>query len=167
MSLAEELERLNEMRETGALTDADYEKAKSRLLDAPPPIPGEGGGPGSMTESQVNNWAMFIHLSQFCGYVVPLAGLVVPIILWQMKKDESPILDTHGLAVVNWILSVLVYAVICSVLILVFIGIPMLVVLGVLCLVFPIIGGIKAGNGEVWGYPLTIRFLSPREPQAS
>ena len=165
MSLAEELQRLNEMRDTGALTEADYQKAKSRLLDAPPPITGDGSD--SMTQSQVNNWAMFIHFSQFCGYLVPLAGLVVPIVLWQMKKDESPILDSHGLAVVNWILSVLVYLAICLVLTLVVIGIPMLVVLGVLCIVVPIIGGIKAGNGEVWNYPLTIRFLSPREPRAS
>jgi len=167
MSIAEELERLNKMRETGALTEADYEKAKSRLLDAPPPIPGEGDGSGSMTQSEVNNWAMFIHFSQFCGYLIPLAGLVVPIVLWQVKKDESPIVDAHGLAVVNWILSALVYACISLLLTLVVIGVPMLVVLGILCIVFPIIGGIKAGNGEVWDYPLTIPFLSPREPQAS
>jgi uncharacterized protein len=35
----------------------------------------------------------------------------------------------------------------------------MLMVLAVLAIVFPIIGGIKANNGEFWDYPITIRFL--------
>ncbi len=32
-------------------------------------------------------------------------------------------------------------------------------VLGVLAVVFPIIAGIKANNGEVWKYPLSINFI--------
>jgi uncharacterized protein len=31
--------------------------------------------------------------------------------------------------------------------------------LWVLNIVFPIIGGIKANGGELWEYPLTIKFL--------
>ena len=54
-------------------------------------------------------WAMFIHLSQFAGYVVPLAGLVVPIILWQMKKDESEFIDENGRMAVNWIMTEFVF----------------------------------------------------------
>jgi uncharacterized Tic20 family protein len=27
--------------------------------------------------------------------------------------------------------------------------------------VFPIIAGVKASNGEVWKYPLTIEFIKP------
>ena len=33
------------------------------------------------------------------------------------------------------------------------------VFLGLLCLIFPIIGAIKANDGEVWPYPLSIRFF--------
>jgi uncharacterized Tic20 family protein len=33
-------------------------------------------------DQQTRQWAMFLHLSQFAGYIIPLAGLVVPIIIW-------------------------------------------------------------------------------------
>jgi uncharacterized Tic20 family protein len=40
------------------------------------------------------------------------------------------------------------------------IGIPLLVAVAVLSIVFPIVAAIKASNGEVWKYPLTIRFFN-------
>jgi uncharacterized protein len=41
----------------------------------------------------------------------------------------------------------------------VFIGIPLLLMLAALCVIFPIIGGIKANNGELWKYPLSITII--------
>ena len=37
----------------------------------------------------------------------------------------------------------------------VFIGIPLLVILFSLSIIFPIVGGTKASNGEAWNYPLS------------
>ena len=105
-------------------------------------------------------WAMILHLSVFAGYLVPIAGLVAPIVIWQVKKAVLPGIDIHGKIVVNWILSGLIYAVIFFLLSFVLIGIPLLIALGVVAVIFPIVGGIKANNGEAWKYPLTIQFLS-------
>lgn len=102
---------------------------------------------------------MFLHLSALSGLIVPMAGIVVPIVLWQVQKTEFPELDVRGRMVVNWMISSIIYAVVSAILCLILIGIPMLMVLGVLCIVFPIIGGIKANNGEFWEYPMTIKFL--------
>lgn len=110
-------------------------------------------------EQQARQWAMFLHLSQLAGYIIPLLGLIAPIVIWQIKKEEYPILDEHGKIVVNWIISELIYAAIGFVLMFVVIGIPILAVLGVLAIVFPIIGGIKANNGELWRYPMTINIV--------
>lgn len=110
-------------------------------------------------EQQAKQWAMFLHLSQLAGYIIPLFGLIAPIVIWQMKKEEYPILDEHGKAVVNWIISELIYGAICFVLVFIVIGFPMLMILGILAIVFPIIGGIKANNGEVWRYPMTINII--------
>jgi uncharacterized Tic20 family protein len=110
-------------------------------------------------EQQARQWAMFLHLSQLAGYIIPLVGLIAPIIIWQTKKEEYPILDEHGKAVVNWIISELIYGAICSVLLFVVIGFPMLMILGILAVVFPIIGGLKANNGELWHYPMTINII--------
>ena len=113
----------------------------------------------SSSQQQVGQWALFLHLSLLAGHLVPLAGWVAPILIWQLKKEEMPALDAHGKVVVNWILSGLIYLTVCIILVFVVIGIPLLIVLMLLGTIFPIIGGIKASNGIVWEYPLSIRFL--------
>lgn len=102
---------------------------------------------------------MILHISQLSGAVVPVAGWAVPVLLWQLKKTEMPALDEHGKMVVNWIISELIYAVAGVILTVVLIGIPMLVVLGLASVIFPIIGAVKANNGELWNYPLTLKIL--------
>jgi uncharacterized Tic20 family protein len=102
---------------------------------------------------------MFLHLSLLAGFVVPLAGLIAPIVIWQMKKEELPEIDIHGKIVVNWIISEIIYGALCVPLVFLAIGIPLLIVLGILGVVFPIIGAIKANGGDVWKYPLSISFL--------
>ena len=102
---------------------------------------------------------MYLHFSMFAGYLVPIAGFVAPIIIWQVKKDELPSLDEHGRIVTNWLISNLIYSVIGFFLVFLVIGIPILIVLGILNLAFPLIGGLKANQGEVWQYPLTIKFV--------
>lgn len=104
-------------------------------------------------------WAMFLHFSVLVGYIIPIIGFLAPIIIWQVKKWDLPEIDIHGKIVVNWIISYCIYLIGCIILSFFLIGILLVPVLCVLGLVFPIIGGIKANNGEAWRYPLSIRFL--------
>lgn len=108
---------------------------------------------------QSRQWAMFLHFSLLTGYFIPFAGLIIPILIWQLKKNDFPELDAHGKVVMNWIISSLIYGSIGFVLTFIFIGLFILIPLGILFIVFPIIGGIKANDGEVWKYPFSIRFL--------
>jgi hypothetical protein len=110
-------------------------------------------------EHETRTWAMFLHFSLLAGYVVPMAGLVAPIIIWQVQKDKLPGIDEHGKVAANWLISLIIYLVASLLLSFIFIGIPMLIVLGVLSIIFPIIGGIKANNGHLWKYPLSIPFF--------
>ncbi|MDE0960618.1 MAG: DUF4870 domain-containing protein [Planctomycetota bacterium] len=105
-------------------------------------------------------WAMYLHFSLLAGYLIPIAGFVAPLIIWQVKKDELPELDAHGKIVTNWLISSLIYGVISFFLIFMIVGIPLLAVLGILNVVFPIIGGLKANQGKCWKYPLSIQFIS-------
>lgn len=104
-------------------------------------------------------WAMLLHLSLLAGLIIPLGGFIVPVVLYILKKDELPGLEPHWHVVVNWLLSALIYSVICVVLMIIFIGFLLIWVLGLLALIFPIIGAVKANDGVVWSYPLTIRFF--------
>ena len=107
-------------------------------------------------DRETNQWAMFIHFSILAGWIVPIGGLIVPILLWQIKKDELPGIVPHAHIVLNWIVTSLVYAVICAILTIIFIGILGFIALCLATVVFAITGGIKANEGEVWEYPGTI-----------
>lgn len=113
-----------------------------------------------MPTDDEKQWAMFVHLSQFLGFLLPVAGLVAPIVIWQMKKKDSPYIDVHGKLVANWIISAVIYSIACILLAFIVIGIPLLLALVLLNIIFPIMGGIKANNGETWAYPLAITFFT-------
>ena len=104
---------------------------------------------------------LLLHLSQLANLIVPPAGIIAPIVLWQIKKDQIPALDAHGKMVTNWLISSAIYWFISFLLLFVFlIGVIPMIGLLIAGIAFPIIGAIKANNnGELWEYPLTIKFL--------
>jgi uncharacterized protein len=106
-------------------------------------------------------WALLLHFSLLAGFIIPLAGLIVPLAIWQVKKSELPELDAHGKIIANWIISAIIYGFVCFLLthIIFFIGMLLLYMLGAICVIFPIIGGLKASNGELWKYPGSIQFI--------
>lgn len=160
MTIADEIERLHQLKEAGALSEDEFQQAKQRVLAGElPPLATDAPPPAASAEARTREWAMFLHLSQLLGFLVPLAGLIAPLLIWQLKKDELPELDPHGKVVVNWVLSALIYLLAASLLVLVVVGIPLLLALLMLAVVFPIIGGLKANAGELWRYPLSIEFL--------
>ncbi len=110
-------------------------------------------------QKDVKMWAMFIHFGTLTGYVIFLAGWLVPIVIWQVKKDQMPELDAHGKMVANWIITKIIYLAAGLILSPFMIRIPILIAVPVMALAFAIIGGIKANNGEFWKYPLTIEFI--------
>ena len=110
------------------------------------------------------SFCMLLHLSQLAGMVLPGAGLVLPIVMWATEKDNSPLIDEQGKVVLNWMISSLLYSFVSAFLCFFLVGIPLLAVLVVLIFVFPIIGGIKANEGIVWKYPLSISFFSASAP---
>jgi uncharacterized Tic20 family protein len=110
-------------------------------------------------DKETNTWAMILHLSMLSGLVVPLAGLIVPIVIYVLKKDSLPGLKPHGYVVFNWMISAIIYAIISMILLIVVIGGFMLAALALVSLIFPIIGGVKASEGEVWPYPLSIKVF--------
>ena len=65
----------------------------------------------------------------------------------------------HGIIVTNWILTAVIFGVVFTILTYIIIGIPLLLALAVTSIIFAIIGGIKANNGEIWPYPLSIKFF--------
>src|SRR6187549_1934674 len=102
---------------------------------------------------------MFLHLSQLANVVLFPIGLVLPIVLWQTQKDKVPALDVHGKMVVNWMISETIYMFVSIILMFVLVGFLTILAVALMGIIFPIVGAVKANNGELWNYPLTIKFI--------
>jgi len=108
---------------------------------------------------EARQWAMFCHFSAFLGLVFPFGNLLGPLIVWQIKKDLDPFVDAQGKEALNFQISVALAAVICFILMVVVIGFPLLMLLGLAALVLTIIAGIKANEGQNYRYPFSWRLV--------
>ena len=107
-------------------------------------------------------WAMFCHLAGLAGFVIPVivSGIIAPLIIWQVKKDDHPFIDENGKEALNFQISIGIYEFVSALLIFVFcIGAVLLPAVAIFDLVLLIIAAVKANNGQSYRYPLTIRFI--------
>jgi len=113
------------------------------------------------TESTtVRTWTILAHAIALIGFFVPIAGHIVgPLVIWLAKRDESPEVDMHGKESVNFQISMLIYNVIAGLLCFVLIGIPILIILHFLNIVFVVIAAIQASDGKLFRYPLSLRLI--------
>ncbi len=117
--------------------------------------------PGSKEANKdARMWAMICHLAGLAGLVVPVVGCIVgPLIVWQIKKEESPFVDEQGKEAVNFQISMLIYGIVAGLLCFACVGFVLAPAVAIFDLVFLLIAAVKANNGEHYRYPLTIRFI--------
>src|SRR5438094_6041729 len=91
----------------------------------------------SSSSSDVRIWNVLCHASALLGFFFPWAGhILAPLIVWLVKRGESPEIDAHGKESVNFQLTMLIYSVISGILCLVLIGFVLLGILNVFHVVF-------------------------------
>ncbi len=156
MNVINEIERLNNLREKNAISEEEFLNLKKEVLRNNT-IEDEKLIRKELSDEKI--WCSFIHLSQLCSFIFPLLGSVIPIVLWQLKKDKSELIDLNGRIVTNWILSKFIYYCVSIFLCVFIVGIPLVLGLVVLAIVFPIVGAVKINSGESWRYPLSITFI--------
>ncbi len=112
------------------------------------------------TSANTRTWVVLCHASALLGLFFHFLGHILgPLVVWMVKRPESPEIDAHGKESLNFQLSMLIYDVVAFILCFVLIGIPILVLLWILNTVFVIIASIKASEGQLYRYPFTIRFI--------
>ena len=127
---------------------------------SPPPPPGS-------PESQARMWNMLCHLSALSVFIgIPFGNIIGPLIIWQIKKNEFPSVDVHGKAALNFQITVTIAAVVSGAAAFVlsffcvgYLLIPIVLLIGLAGLVFAIIAGIKANNGEEFKYPFSLELI--------
>ncbi|MBW2438354.1 MAG: DUF4870 domain-containing protein [Deltaproteobacteria bacterium] len=105
---------------------------------------------------------MWAHISTFLSMLVPLGNLIGPIIVWQLKKNESEFVADQAKEALNFQISLVIYMLISAVLIFVVIGIFLLIGLAIFSLIMVIVAGVKANQGEYYRYPMCLRFISQK-----
>ena len=116
--------------------------------------------------SSTRSWEVLCHMSSILGFVLPFGNIIGPLIVWLAKRNDGLGIDAHGKESLNfqisWTLYGTILAAIMFILLFVLIGlliIPILFIGWVAMVVLTVIASVKASNGELYRYPLTIRFL--------
>lgn len=174
MDIIEQIEKLEQLRDRGTLSESEFQAAKQKLLHDQPRqsvgaadvVGSTAGGSASVTGAasaglihgvEEKTWCTLMHLSQLL--FLSGIGIVVPIAMWLLGNEKSALVRQHGHRMMNWVVSSLIYAVVGFLLCFVFVGFFVIFVLGLLSIAFPIIAAIKCNADEVWTYPLTIKFF--------
>ena len=101
--------------------------------------------------------AALTHLSGLAGYVIPLGGVIVPIVIWIVKSD-SPVISSIAKQALFLNVAVFLLVAAFALLMLTVILIPVTflawVVIGLGAIALPIVGAIKAFDGTYYRYPL-------------
>ena len=104
--------------------------------------------------SDDKNIAVITHLAGAVFSFIP--GLIV----WLLKKDESPYISEQAKEALNFQISVLLVYFICWVLAFILIGFFLMFLLWIANIVFCIVAAIAISKGETYRYPLALRLIS-------
>jgi uncharacterized Tic20 family protein len=125
----------------------------------PPPIFGPD-------ENQSRMWNMLCHLSALSGLIVPFGNILGPLLIWQIKKHEIPSVEAHGKAALNFQITVALAVVVggaaamlLSFFCVGFLLLPVIIGIGLCGLIFAVIAGLKANEGQDYRYPYSFEFI--------
>jgi uncharacterized Tic20 family protein len=131
-----------------------------------PPLPPGGGPPAGgppgqppLSADQERLWGMLAHLLSFVAAYIAL-GFVAPLVVLLVFGPRSAYVRAQAVESLNFNLSWLLYAIVAGILVIIGIGLLILLALGIAYVVLVIIASVRANNGQLFRYPLTIRFMS-------
>lgn len=99
-------------------------------------------------------WIVLCHLSPFLG-----VAFLLPLIVYLVKKSDPSPVAAHAKEALNFHISFFLYGIVALLLVFILIGIPLLVVLGIMVVIFSIMAAIKGVEGKFFRYPITLRLV--------
>lgn len=86
-------------------------------------------------------------------------AFIGPLVIWLIKKNESPFVDFHGKEYFNFFISYSVYSIISLILMIIVIGFVTIWIVGILVVVFTIVAAVKAFEGQEYRIPFVFRLI--------
>lgn len=103
---------------------------------------------------------MLCHLTALAGFIgIPFGHIIGPLVIWLIKRQEFPLVETNGKESLNFQISMSIYGLVAFLLVFVVIGIPLIIALILADVILVIVATVKTNNGESFQYPATIRFI--------
>ncbi len=135
-----------------------------------PPSPPWSTSPVLSTSDEERTYSVFLHLAGMLSLldVSMIVSTIVVGILWAVRKNRSVFIDDHGREALNFQLSMLLYgfAGLALTAMTLGLGAPLyflgLFVLWIVRLVAGVRGAMAAGRGQLYRYPVCVRFLPSR-----
>ncbi|MDA8343903.1 MAG: DUF4870 domain-containing protein [Thermaerobacter sp.] len=112
-------------------------------------------------------WAAAVHASALIGFLIPLGNVLAPLVLWLFARRRSAFVDEQGREALNFHLSIVLYAVIGGVLILLPVGLVILIATAAMMLIVPIVASVQGARGKEFHYPAAIGFMPWNSEAAS
>jgi uncharacterized Tic20 family protein len=114
----------------------------------------------SAISKEERNWAMFAHLSALLVYPTLIGGIVGPLVIWLMRKDDMSFAADQAKETLNFQITVYLIGLVCCILFLILIGFVLFGLLVVAHVVLTIIAAVKASEGVAYRYPFNLRLIS-------
>ncbi len=99
------------------------------------------------------------NMAMLCHLLGLFTLFVAPLIIWLLEKDKDPFIDNQGKEALNFQISVAIALFAGGLLWPVCIGIPILIVVPILDLIFCVIASVKSSGGQAYRYPLSLRLV--------
>jgi uncharacterized protein len=115
--------------------------------------------PGNLPSHDERTWGMMAHLSALATFIIPFGGIIGPLVVWLMKRDQSAFVADQGKEALNFNITMLILGIIFAVLILVIVGIFLLSALVIFWFIMTIVAAIKANEGVRFRYPFAFRLV--------
>ena len=104
-------------------------------------------------------WAMLSHFSALSMFIFPFGNILAPLIIWLIKKEEMSFVEDQAKEVLNFQISITIYLISSAILIVILIGIPILIGLGIFNVIITIVAAISANDGKLYRYPINMRLI--------
>jgi len=112
------------------------------------------------TSKNDKTWAMLCHLSGLSIFLgMPLGNVVLPLVIWLLKREESELVNINGKEAVNFQISMTLYLLLAGLLCLVFIGFILMPVIIIASIILVIQASIQVSEGREYHYPFSIHFI--------
>lgn len=115
--------------------------------------------PGMLSPADERTWGAGAHWSALVALLIGLPFLG-PLLVLLIYGNKSAWVRRQAVESLNFQLSMIIYAIVSAILIIVLIGFFLLLAVGAISIIMPIVAAVKVNNGEDFRYPITIRMVS-------